>query len=197
MKILTLLLACILCVSCQSQTPAQTTETPTAGPTAETTATESVVTPLAELVEFLRANGEVPDVLFKPEMATSERLPKELGPDSVYIGGTPVPSEVVEYVNSRKSGSSWSLIQVEEIAREGPDNAVFVLAISDPAKLSDGRWHALAEWTERESGTIKRIGVVSYSLADGRMVNPEFEVLLAASGVRVRKFPSADSTRQP
>ncbi|MCA9777906.1 MAG: hypothetical protein KC800_14355 [Candidatus Eremiobacteraeota bacterium] len=194
MRILTLLLACLLCVACQNQTPAQTTETPIDSPTATTTATESDVTPLAELVEFLRTNGEVPDVALKPEMATSERLPKELSPDSIYIGGTPVPAEVVEYVNSRKSGSSWSSRQVDEANREGPDTAVFDLAISDPAKLSDGRWHALAEWTEREGGTIKKIGVVSYTLADGRLANPEFEVLLAASSVRIRKFPSAEST---
>lgn len=190
MKVIPILLACLLFAACQTTTPPQNTATPTAA--ASSTATAP---PLGALIEFLRAEGGVPQTTFRPRMATPENLPAKLSPDS--IERSSVPAEVAEYVNSLGDQESWSQIQVDEVNKADTDEAMFEVALSQPAKLSDGRWYALAEWTQEESGTIKKIGVVSYSLIDGRLQEPALDILLAASGVEPRKFPSVDPKETP
>ena len=197
MKVISILVACLLFTACQTAPPPQDTATPTVWSTAEAERDRKSeeVPPLGELVEFLRAEGGVPQTTFRPRIATPENLPAKVSPDS--IGQSQVPIEVADYVNSLSDRGSWSQTQVDEVNEADTDEVLFEVALSQPTKLSDGRWYALAEWTQRESGTIKKVGVVSYSLIDGRFQEPALDILLAASGVEPRKFPSVDLKETP
>lgn len=190
MKVISILVACLLLTACQTAQPPQNTATPTAEPVSTVMAP-----PLGELVEFLRAEGGVPQTTFRPRMATSENLPAKVSPDS--IDQSSIPKEVADYVNSLSDQGSWSQFQVDEATKADTDEVLFYVALSQPTKLSDGRWYALAEWTRKESGTIKKVGVVSYALVDGRLQEPDLEILLSASSVEPRKLPSGDARKTP